>query len=179
MDLECFGKLENRFGCLLETCAEALKNLGRFVVICNKCVTNFLYGENSPETRVPGGAMPSSSSLSYVPRFRPTVISRRGRSMISCIRLPCFFSSALYDLQPQYHTSQDYVTMSLLCLYHTSWLCRLLDMASQDQDNCTRLRYSAQEVVQCLPSLLKACCCTPHFSVQAAMAGLCTKEQQT
>lgn len=51
-----------------------------------------------PETRVPGGAIPSSSSLSYVPRFKPTVISRRGRSMTSCIRLPCFFSSALYDL---------------------------------------------------------------------------------
>lgn len=27
------------------------------------------------------------------------VISRRGRSMISCIKLPCFFSSALYDLR--------------------------------------------------------------------------------
>ena len=42
--------------------------------------------------------MPSSSSLSYVPLFMLVVISRRGRSMISCIKLPCFFSSALYDL---------------------------------------------------------------------------------
>ena len=45
--------------------------------------------------------MPSSSSLSYVPLFMLVVISRRGRSMISCIKLPCFFSSALYDLHNQ------------------------------------------------------------------------------
>ncbi|KAA6419463.1 MAG: hypothetical protein FRX49_10561 [Trebouxia sp. A1-2] len=56
------------------------------------------FGQDVPETRVPGGAMPSSSSLSYVPLFMLVVISRRGRSMISCIKLPCFFSSALYDL---------------------------------------------------------------------------------
>jgi len=47
--------------------------------------------------------MPSSSSLSYVPLFMLVVISRRGRSMISCIKLPCFFSSALYDLHSPIH----------------------------------------------------------------------------
>ena len=52
-----------------------------------------LAAPRAPDTRVPGGAMPSSSSLSYVPCRVPAVISRLGRSMDSCTRLPCFFSS--------------------------------------------------------------------------------------
>ena len=52
---------------------------------------------SSPLTRVPGGAMPSSSSLSYVPCRSPAVTSRLGRSIASCTMLPCRFSSALYD----------------------------------------------------------------------------------
>ena len=52
---------------------------------------------SSPDTRVPGGAMPSASSLSYVPCRIATVASRSGASITSCTSDPCFFSSALYD----------------------------------------------------------------------------------